>query len=163
MTSTHIMPHIKYPTGLYVSARFSQATTTALLCAMETLGINNPINEADLHCTILYSETPVADFDMFDTELQLEQPIIALPHSFDVFGDDSECLVLKISSPRLFILHHTIKNRTGSVHSFPQYNPHITLSYEFQGEQVPRCNVIDLVQEPIEIVSLHAEPLDPDW
>lgn len=157
---------MKYPSGLYASVRFSDKTNTALRDLATALGIESPTGIDDLHCTVIYSEVPVADDYGIETETLISKPIMALPHSFDVFGDDDNCLVLRISSPKLYILHHSIKLLTDSTHSFPTYEPHVTLTYECSKDLASRVrefNPMDYISEPLEIVSLHLEDRDEDW
>lgn len=52
---------------------------------------------------------------------------------FDVFGPEQDCLVLKLDCPSLQERHDDLKAQ-GLTHTYEEYQPHITLSYNFKGK-----------------------------
>lgn len=151
---------MRYPSGLYVSVSFTEESKRLIADLMQRLEIPNPVPIDDLHTTILHSETPVESFDLFASNTQLTKPIAASICSFEVFGQGGEQhLVLKLSAPKLFILHHTIKNATGAVPTFPTYQPHVTLSYDCPDAVLwTDLTPSDFIEGPLEIASIHTKP-----
>ncbi len=59
-------------------------------------------------------------------------PIWARGLSFDLFGEKKDCLVLKVLSPQLIGLYNDLQKYEQTTY-FPDYKPHITLSYQWKG------------------------------
>lgn len=157
---------MKYPNGLYVAVQFSPESIEKIKTMIDELGVTNPIVPDELHTTVLYSKTPVDEFEFLSAkQTPLDRPHTAFPVEFDVFDTDegAKCLVLLIFSPRLFLLHHSIKTATKSEPTHPSYRPHITLSYD-----CPNADEF-LTKDPLtyisalDIVSITANDREEDW
>lgn len=85
------------------------------------------LDASELHCTILYSETPVDWFKMgFDWAGNDNGQLHILeggPRKIVTFG---EAVVLRFASSQLEWRHESLIER-GASHGFPEYKPHITL------------------------------------
>jgi hypothetical protein len=95
------------------------------------LNIPNHVSEDDLHLTVLYSMKPCPKIQNFSVRL----PIIAQGINFDIFpsrAQTNNCLVLRVGSDQVHSLHSILKNEYGASHDFPVYQPHLTLSYDYQ-------------------------------
>lgn len=101
------------------------AATAKFLYAVAVLLSDEPIAKEDIHCTVLYSKTEVQGA----FNLKPKMPIIGKIMSFDLFGDDKECLVVKIDCPGAKALHDKCI-AMGGTHDFDSYECHITLSYD---------------------------------
>jgi hypothetical protein len=55
--------------------------------------------------------------------------------------------------------HNAIRSLYGATHDFPNYSPHITLSYDYGDQKVPQ-QVPDI---SIEYTTVTIEPLDPEY
>jgi uncharacterized protein len=98
---------------------------------MKILKIPSPIDAKDLHTTIIYSRTPIpesAQHSMDDEELKRKRWRFS-PKSIELFsGTDEQALVMLLEAPELVEIHNELI-KAGATHDFPEYNPHITLSY----------------------------------
>lgn len=90
-----------------------------------------------LHCTVLYSRKPV---DIQDSDFELPYEGIGDEVSCFPQQDGKKCVVLKISSLRIPVLHHTLRRVYGATHDYPTYEPHVTLVYDYEGDVESRGN-----------------------
>lgn len=141
-----------FSTGLYVCAKYSEQTLDEIEALQRALKVPNPVPRAKIHSTILYSRVNV--------------PYVASSGSFEVSKtgtlevwqtQDGPTLVYVLDSDYLRT-RHMYGRAIGGTHDFPDYTPHITLSYnvgpmKFSGKH--DVNVI-LSHEK-------AEPLKLDW
>lgn len=144
-----------HPGGTYVCANVSAKSRTELAKWVTDYGIPNPANPKQYHTTIIYSRKGVPDVKNYKFDL----PIKAKITGFDIFmNGDKRCLVAKVDSPELHAHHNAIRSTYGATHDFDDYNPHITLSYDYVGA-VPK-NVPDLT---IVYTTAKIEPLDTEY
>jgi hypothetical protein len=141
-----------FTTGLYVAAKFSESTLDEIEDLQRELKIPNPVPRHKIHSTICYSRVDV--------------PYVCSTGSFEVATSgeletwdtqDGKVLVLKLDSDYLKFRHNYAR-ALGATHDFPDYTPHITLSYNigpahYKGEV--KCHVV-LDRE-------YKEPLQLDW
>lgn len=85
----------------------------------------------DFHVTLVYSKSPF----LWDYEDSNRETLVIRggERSVEVFGDDA--LVLRISSPELEARHKELI-AMGAVTDYPDYKPHITLTYQAKGIDV---------------------------
>lgn len=84
----------------------------------------------DFHTTIFFTTT----------EHKLKNSVVTLstvidditPIKFSLFGDDDNVLVLEIESPKLRKIRNYFEEY-GMQDTYPDYKPHITLSYKYNG------------------------------
>lgn len=86
----------------------------------------------DLHITVLYSKTPVDWFKMGDTWQEEVEIPAGGPRAMEKFGD---ALVLLVASSHLSWRHEEMV-RLGASHDYPDYQPHVTISYKSGDKQV---------------------------
>lgn len=141
-----------FSTGLYVAAKFSESTLDALEDLQRIMKIPNPVPREKFHSTICYSRVQI--------------PYTVSVGSFEVANSghlevwkhgETPVLVLVLDSDYLRARHHYAR-ALGATHDFPDYTPHITLSYNvgpvtFKGE----------VQIPVILDREYKEPLKLDW
>lgn len=141
-----------FTTGLYVAAKFSESTLDEIENLQRELKIPNPVPRHKIHSTICYSRVDI--------------PYVCSSGSFEVATSgeletwdtsDGKVLVLKLNSDYL-TFRHNYARALGATHDFPDYTPHITLSYNigpahYKGEV--KCHVV-LDRE-------YKEPLQLDW
>ena len=157
---------MKYPNGLYVAVQFSPESIEKIKSMIDELGVTNPIVPDELHTTVLYSKTPVGEFDFLTSkQTPLDRPYTVFPIEFDVFDTEegNKCLVLLIFSPRLFLMHHSIKHLTSSEPTHPSYRPHITLSYDCpNADEFKMKDPMDYINA-LDIISVSANDREDDW
>lgn len=110
---------------MYVAIRPSKWGIKRLERLVKELKIPNPVD--DFHCTILYSRKPInPNIDLRIDVDNFECPGVKL----EKFGT---YLVLLLDSPQLQERHKELMEETGASYDFPEYQPHITLSENFEG------------------------------
>lgn len=153
------------PKGTYAAVRFSQKTIDAIRKYCEANNIPNPVPTKKLHTTLLYSRkycpnyTPIGDY---------EKQLVGTPIGFDVwksqptdkFPNPTSCLVLKYKCPELVARHKELMDTHGATFDYPEYNPHITLSYNVGDIDISSLPEFDA---PIEITSEYGKELDLGW
>lgn len=115
--------------GTYAAVRFEG--TEEKVKYLKNTGIPN-VNE-DLHCTILYSRKYCPNYKPLDmTDGYYYEEAIAYPDHLDIFKDKEgkNCLVLILRSGWIVKRHKDLMKEHNATYDFPEYNPHITLSYD---------------------------------
>lgn len=138
--------------GLYVAAKFSDLTLDKIEELQRDLKVPNPVPRHKIHSTICYSRVNI--------------PYVTASGSFEVASSgrlevwdtqDGRVLVLVLDSDYL-TFRHNYARAIGATHDFPDYTPHITLSYNV-GPLVFTGNV----QVPVVLDREYKEPLKLDW
>lgn len=87
----------------------------------------------DMHVTIVYSKEPVDWMKMGESwQAKLELPPGG-PRVMELFGPESDTLVLSISSSELKYRHERMIEM-GASSDYPEYQPHITIMKDFAGD-----------------------------
>ena len=147
--------------GIYISCEYDRESLEPLVNWMREHEIPFPVLPGHIHTTILYSRTPVSAIPVIDFS---DWKIV--PLHFDLFpvscDDDGElkALVLRLFSAELEKIHNELVARGGS-HDFPEYHPHLTISYNVPAD-------FDLDKLPVPNVTLrpkavYIKPLDKNW
>lgn len=118
------MTFLESSEGLYVCAKFSDLTLDAIERLQRDLKVPNPVPREKIHSTIVYSRVTV--------------PYVAASGSFEVATSgelevwdtkSGKTLILKLDSEYLAFRHNYAK-ALGATYDYPDYKPHITLSYD---------------------------------
>ena len=153
--------------GTYAGVRFCDNTKNAIQAYMDENNIPNMLDKEKLHSTLLYSRKHCPDY-------QPAGPtnMVGTPNGFVVWntqapagkeGETSRCLVLKYDCPDLVKRHTSIRKEHGATHDYPDFTPHITLSYDIGDTDVDALPDISKFLSQINIVHEYSEPLDLDW
>lgn len=141
--------------GTYVSAKFTESTLDKLVEVQNTLGLLNPVSRDDLHTTICYSRVNVPF-----VASALEALVSTSQHLEIWETSDGPALILCLESEHLKE-RHKYSRILGATYDFPDYKPHVTLSYNLGAQ------FIDLsdpnISIPITISHEIVEDLDLDW
>lgn len=134
---------IRAPRGTYYGARPTKKTAEAILDFLSDNRIVNPITEELLHCTVCYSrvwcgEKHLGDLDPhWNGQFEAHNVWSSAPKEDE---DTSNCLTLSFKCPEMHDRHHHLR-RNGATHDFPDFKPHLTLSYdvgqEFEVNELP--------------------------
>ena len=108
---------------LYVHRKL-KATGPLLAWAREN-GIENPLPAEELHVTVLYSKTPVDWLEMGEPYQATVEVAEGGPRMLQRFG---EALVLSFASSDMKWRHESMIE-AGASSDYPEYRPHVTLSY----------------------------------
>lgn len=144
--------------GTYISAVVSTASAKQLFQWVEDNGINNPTEPAEYHATITYSRKGIPKVvNGFKYDLPIEGKIVG----WKLFPTQAggQCLVADIASKDLTNYHEDIKSKFGATHDYPSYHPHVTVSYDYTGKDVPKT-FPDLT---LTFDKIEAKALDPEF
>lgn len=130
-----------HKSGTYAKFVPDDITKKRISTVINMINVENSISESAMHVTLIYSTRPCPDVKL----IELPDTITAHGHSFDLFEnpDGTNCLVLKLHSEQLQELHATCRDTYRATHDFPEYNPHVTLSYDYTQPHVPNNSLIE--------------------
>lgn len=138
--------------GLYVAALYDADTCRKLSEYQRKFNIPNPTPESGFHTTIVYSRVPV-DFEEMHTVDETVNPAFS---QIEVWPNDyGNVLVLKIFSPYLHLRFQEAM-AAGATYDFPEYQPHVTLSYDIGDWDHKQLKLPDF---PLVITGEYSEPL----
>lgn len=140
--------------GTYVAATPTEDTIEGIKKLQKRLGLKNPIDPESLHVTLMYSKRGNPDLPPSDTYK------VAEPLTLELLGDEKNCLVLVLDSPDLEMRHEQL-SVYGLAHTFSPYKPHITLTYEYEGEEFDDAVLYDGNGEPILELAFDSEYIEP--
>lgn len=119
------------PRALYVSRKVLNAAE--ILAHYEAQGVTALVVGEDMHVTITYSRQPVNWMRMgeaWESELTIAAGGARLMESF---GAQKDTLVLAFASSNLSWRHEGMV-QAGASWDWPEYQPHISISYAFEGD-----------------------------
>lgn len=150
------MKFSEFDKGTYICAKFTEDTLDRIQEVQKKLGLLNPVKREDLHSTICFSRVYVPFIASNENEF------VSKTGHLEIFEtNDGPALVLCLDSD--YLKHrHELSNILGATYDYPDYKPHITLSYNLGSQYIDleRNNPIE-----IEIISSKevVEDLDLDW
>ena len=136
---------VDFKPGTYVAVKFSADTLLRLQNLQKRTKLNNPLPLEELHATICYSRNPI------HVVPKVGNKVIAV-HGFveNLATGDGNAVVLRLYSPYLVERHNQLK-KLGATHDFPDYLPHISLSYDDKITEEFRLDVlIEMTHEYVE-------------
>lgn len=133
--------HEDHSSGTYAKFVPDEITKKRISTIINMINVENSISESEMHVTLIYSTRPCPDVKHIATP----DVITAHGHEFDLFKnpDGTNSLVLKLVSDELHSLHDACRDVYRATHDFPQYNPHITLSYDYTYKHVPNNTLVE--------------------
>ncbi len=111
--------------GKYITLKPDEQSKAHLLSLIKKLRLENPVQENDLHITLIYSKEVRKEAN--DYKINQKEYTVNASH-FDLYGDNKDCLVIAIDSEELHKKHNFLKEN-GFQHSYEKYNPHITIAF----------------------------------
>lgn len=119
------------PRPLYVQRKLLWADAKDLIAWAKENGFTSTLSADDMHVTVLYSRSPVDPMKMGRDWSEDEKGQIVVrpggPRAIEKLGENA--VVLRFVAPDLEWRHkHMIE--AGGSHDWPEYQPHITISYE---------------------------------
>lgn len=142
----------------FVGLKFSKESNNVIYELSR--GLPNRINEKSIHVTLIYSREPIKY-----TSKNPKKPITATPKCYSIFSgtNDTKCLVIELDSPEIISLHNSIMDSTGASYDFPEYKPHVTLSYnvgnDFDLDTLPAISDIPELYLDVE----YTQDIDFSW
>ena len=128
--------------GIYMCAKFDQASCEALKNVQKTLGITkNAVSAEKMHTTIVYSRKTV-DVEKWDTK-----------YGSTIVG------ILESE-----YLHSRFKDSidAGATYDYPDYKPHVTLAYDSMLDDISGVKRLLTLPVDLTIIREEAESLDLD-
>lgn len=149
----------KQANGTYMAVKYDKDAAEAIKELSNTLKVPNPLSREKMHTTIIYSRKHAPDLKA-NNDLY---PIIAKGKELHIFPtqDKKNALVLKLECEALVNRHNEIMAEHQTTYDFPEYIPHITLSYDC-GDFKPDDYTGELPQE-LTIIQEYVEDLVLDW
>lgn len=136
--------------GTCVSVRLSPESIEKIQQIQRSLNVSDPVPVESLHATVLFSRNPI------DVEPNQTQ-YFGTSTAIDTFGVGNNIVVLKMNSPSLCQRHDDLIGM-GGTHDYPEYQCHVTLTYNNDKPIVCKYRGVDLI-----FVDEYVEPLDLDW
>lgn len=125
--------------GTYVAIKWGDSHREEIVKWAKDQGIPNVLNSDEIHTTLIYSRVGFkhsCSSTDFDTDIS--------DGEFHVFTNEKlghKALVMKFKSKTLSNRHNEImKNNPKAVYDFPEYIPHITLSYDVEDFDVSKLD-----------------------
>ena len=146
--------------GTYSKAVLSVSSSEKIGKLLDMLDIPNQVASHSLHTSIVYSRSVCDEI----RNIPISLPIRATPKRFDLFdsGDNTTCLVLLLESDGLDFLHHHSREFYAATHDYPEYQPHITLSYDYPFLTPLSEDMVSYIGD-LEFDQYIVEPLIFDW
>ena len=142
------------PPGTYAAVRFDAESKKRVTDFAKSIGVECLPME-DMHCTIIYS---TKGDPSFKARGKLDKPMEMKGKSLTVFNqrNGKKALVLLLDCPEIEARHEELMSTHDFVYDFPQYQPHISLNYDFQGNledlkdaKLPTLNAVEEYQEEL--------------
>ena len=114
----------------YICAYFNDLTNFRLKEYCEDNRINNIVEP--FHITLMCS---VNEIDLPNIEFSVK-PFNVYPEKPDVFGANNNSLVVRLLQSNDLNGLRDVMLRTGLVDTFPDFKPHISLTYDYQGKKL---------------------------
>jgi 2'-5' RNA ligase len=122
----------KAPSGVYVCLRPDKATRDHIHQFFKDAEIPGLIVPSEYHVTLMYA--PSQDLDKYKDDIPEDVSADTGPGSakfggYALYGENKDCLVMKLDSDMLQRMHKRLRD-LGLVPTYPEYSPHLTLSYQ---------------------------------
>jgi len=146
-----------HPNGTYAELVPSSKSLRVIGKIINQLSISNPTPTQELHCTLVYSRKPSPGLVDFQPDFPVKAQIVG----FKIFPTQAgtNCLVLELDSAEIQELHKYARS-LGCTHDYPEYTPHVTLTYSWPSDQLPS---MDLNGTSLIFDHWHVKPLDPTY
>lgn len=123
---------IRAPRGTYYGAHLTNETSESILDFLSDNKIPNPLSEDLMHVTVVYSRVWCGAKALGNLDPNWQGQF----ETWNVWpttpNDDEEpthCLTLGFICPEMHMRHHALR-KEGATHDFPDFKPHITMSYD---------------------------------
>lgn len=125
---------VKAIRGTYYAARPTDETREAILDFLADNKIPNPLTTDLIHCTVCYSRVWCAERALGDLDPHWKgefESYNVWPTSSDVEEEEepATCLTMSFKCPEMHERHWYLR-RNGATHDYPEFKPHVSLSYD---------------------------------
>jgi 2'-5' RNA ligase len=145
-----------HPDGTYIATQLSKESKKLLDDYVTSLDIQNAADPDQYHSTVIYSRKGVPESVNYPFAL----PFKAKVKEWKLFPTQTgtKALVAIMDSPELEKAHKDIRTKYGATHDYPDYHPHVTISYDHLGDLPSEIPDMELEYDDIE-----AKPLNPTF
>ena len=146
--------------GTFAGAKFSDGSIQALKKFADANNIPNQTPTEDYHSTLLFSHTPLPDYEPWGA---YKEALTAIPKYATIFGEgDEKALVIVLNAPGLVKRHkYLMSKHPEATWDYDEYIPHVTLSYNVGDFDPNSINVTNI--GPLEFVEEYASDIESDW
>lgn len=144
--------------GTYAYAKLSTQSATVLHEITKKYSIPNAVRPDKFHVTVLHSRKTL---DNYHPTERYVLPLAAAPKGLAIWETSTTpCLVLLLDCDDLINHHKFLMNKHQAEFDFPEYCPHVTLSYDIRNYDISAIQDIILNTAPLELTGEYSEPLD---
>lgn len=147
-----------HPEGTYIAAQLSPDSQLLLDKYVSNMNIPNAADPNQYHSTVIYSRKGVPEAKGYKFKLPFKAKIKEWKLFDTKFGESGKCLVAIMDSPELQKAHKEIRDKYGATHDYPDYHPHVTISYDYPNELPSEVPTLELEYDDIEL-----KPLNPNF
>lgn len=144
------------PRTLYVRRDVKNAKQ--IIAHFKKQGFSSTLAASDMHVTIMFSRIPVDWMDMGEAWASELKVPAGGARIMEALGEGKRAKVMLFNSSELRWRHDEMK-RKGASWDWPEYQPHITLSYDFDGD----LEKVEPWQGEIVLGPEIFEEVDEDW
>lgn len=116
----------------------------------------------DLHATIIYAPEDDVHHKFTPSPYRTFKATVTGKDVFGKAGDKWEALVLKLDAPALSRRHEALKKVYKLRHSYPEFNPHVSIKYQPTSEEKKKFLEMDLANFKLELAGEYIEPIKGD-
>lgn len=151
--------------GCYAGVKFDKDTKHAIMEYMKEAHIPNALPASKLHTTLLYSRVPCPNYKPIEKVDYVGEPDEFVIWDTQAVGGKgtARCLVLKYKCPDLVARHKALMKEHKATFDYPEYTPHITLSYDIGDMKISDFPDVQKHLGTIHTTGEYFEPLDLDW
>ena len=113
--------------GIYIAVKYNRFSVNKIKQLAEKYQVPNVIPLDKFHTTLIYSTKGAENVETFE-----DMEYVVLPNQLDIWTSKSgeKCLVLKVDCTQLVRRNKELMEKYQFVSDYPEYNPHITISYD---------------------------------
>lgn len=145
--------------GTYAGWRYSEKSLNEIQELQDVLDLPNQTPRKDIHSTLLYSKKHLPNYKALG-KTSIKATMQKL-HVFDTF-DKKRALVLFLDSPDMIKRHRELMKEHDATYDYPEYIPHITLSYDIGDIEIPDVKVLKGMSE-LNANEEYQEELNLEW
>lgn len=154
--------------GTYAGVHFDQETIDKIIKYVKDNRIPDPVPRGKLHTTLLYSRKHLPKYK---AQGKLDTPLTGVPDELVVWETNgkerneptSRCLILKYKCPALVKRHDTLMDLHDATYDFPDYIPHVTLSYDIGDMEIEDLPDPKTIIDKLVIIEEYQESLNLSW
>lgn len=147
-----------HPDGTYIATQLSPSSQKMLDDYVTKMNVPNAADPSQYHSTVIYSRKGVPEAVNYKFNLPFKAKIKEWKLFDTKFGESGKCLVAIMDSPELEKAHKEIRENYGATHDYPDYHPHVTISYDYPHELPSEVPDMELEYDDIEF-----KPLNPEF